>query len=185
MYSAIQKQQMLTTAQEAIEHGLTLGTRLKPDHKPYHPELLAPAATFITLKIDGLLRGCIGSVHKREPLIDNIAYNAHSAAFNDPRFGPVDIDELTLLSIEISILSDCESLIFSSEQELIQQLRPGIDGLLIKEGEYSGTFLPTVWQQLNNAEDFTRELKIKAGLSQDYWSDSLSAERYHVHSFSN
>ncbi len=175
---------MLTTAHDSIQHGLNLGTRIELDQHTYGPDLLEHRASFVTLKIEGLLRGCIGSLKAQEPLINNIAYNAHSAAFHDPRFDSLEHDELALLKTEISILSATEALQFSSEQELLELIRPGIDGLIIKENNHCGTFLPAVWDQLPNADDFLRHLKNKADLTEDYWSNTLTIERYTVDSFS-
>ena len=184
MYTAIQRQQMLVTAHEAIEHGLNLGTRIELDHRQFSPQLLQQRACFVTLKIDDLLRGCIGSLIASEPLIDNIAYNAFSAAFHDPRFDALEHFELPLLETEISILSDSETIICDSEQQLLERLRPDTDGLILRENELCGTFLPRVWQQLPDPQDFVRQLKSKIGLAEDYWSATLTAERYTVQSYS-
>ncbi len=180
MFSAIERQQLFAVVQESILHGLNLTTRIELDPKAFAPALSEPRACFVTLKLDGLLRGCIGSVYAKEPLIDNLAYNAHSAAFEDPRFLPINLDEFPLLDIEISLLSEPEALNFQSEQDLLEQLRPGIDGLILTEGDNSATFLPTVWGQIADQNRFIYELKIKAGFSKDYWSDTIKAERYTV-----
>ncbi|ARN75999.1 AmmeMemoRadiSam system protein A [Oceanicoccus sagamiensis] len=180
MLSAIERQQLFSIVQESILHGLNLTTRIELDHQQYAPSLFAHRASFVTLKLDGLLRGCIGSVYATEPLIDNLAYNAHSAAFDDPRFLPVNQDEFPLLDIEFSILSEPETIDCRSEQDLLEQLRPGIDGLILTEGEHCATFLPTVWGQISDNSRFVYELKLKAGLEGDYWSDTLKAERYTV-----
>lgn len=182
MYTAIRRQMMLSTARESIENGLYLGARIELDTSDTAEELLEHRATFITLKIDQHLRGCIGTLVAREPLIENIAYNAHSAAFHDPRFSPVCDSELKQLTIEVSILSETQAIEFFSQEDLLQQLRPGVDGLLLREGEYSGTFLPTVWEQIPEPDDFFWHLKNKAGLPEDYWSDTLTVERYTVES---
>jgi AmmeMemoRadiSam system protein A len=185
MYTAIQRQQMLSIAYDSIQHGLNLGTRIVLDLKKYSRDLQEHRACFVTLEIDELLRGCIGSLIAREPLVENIAYNAHSAAFHDPRFEPLQHDELPLLKISIAILSDSVPIAFSSEQELLEQIHPNIDGLILREGALCSTFLPAVWQQLPDPKDFLRHLKTKAGLDENYWSDSIRAERYRVVSISN
>ena len=184
MYTAIQRQQMLATAHDAIRHGLEMGTRIVLNHQHFGRELMQQRTCFVTLKIDDLLRGCIGSLTPSEPLIDNIAYNAYSAAFHDPRFDPLAPYELPLLETEISVLSDSQTIEFSSEQELLEQLRPHADGVILREHDLCGTFLPTVWQQLPQPEDFLRHLKSKVGLDEDYWSTTLTVERYTVESYS-
>lgn len=185
MYSAIEKQQMLTAARESIRHGLNFGTRIEIDPSKYSPELQQTRACFITLKIDELLRGCIGNIEPRESLIESVSHNAHSAAFHDPRFGALRADEFPLLKIEISVLSELEPIRFESEQDLIQQLVPGKDGLVISTGHHSATFLPSVWQQLPQPERFLQHLKEKAGLQTSDWPDDLSAERFYTSTVSS
>lgn len=184
MYSDTERQQLLATADAAIRLGPEHHTA-PSNHQTLSKKLLLHRACFVTLRYHDALRGCIGSLTATEPLIDNVAHNAHSAAFNDTRFEPVNAEELEGLTIHISILSETQAIEFSSEQELLLQLRPGIDGLLLSDGHYRGTFLPSVWKQLPAPDDFFRQLKIKAGLVEDYWSDSLKIERYTVESISN
>ena len=155
-----QKNQLLELAQATILHGL------------------------VTLERRGQLRGCIGMLEAVRPLVRDIAENAFAAAFRDPRFPPLTIDELADLELHISILSPAEAVHFKSEQDLIEQLKPGIDGLILREGYRRGTFLPSVWEQLPDASQFLRHLKQKAGLPADYWSDSLKIFRYSTEMFS-
>ncbi len=178
MYSAIQRQQMLATVYDVIHHELTMGTRLELEADNYSEILRQHKATFVTLLMDGLLRGCIGSLVAREALILSIARNARNAAFHDPRFVAISLDELPLIDIEISILSECESIPCNSNQDLVDQLRPGVDGLIISDGDQSATFLPSVWENLADPEQFISELKVKAGMEPDHWSSELTAERY-------
>ncbi len=185
MYTAIERQQMLATTHDAIQHGLNLGTQIVLEHRKFGPSLLEYKASFVTLRIDDLLRGCIGSLTPSDPLIEDIACNAYNAAFNDPRFNSLEPFELALLDTEISILSDTEKLEFSSEQQLLDLIEVNTDGLILRENTLCSTFLPVVWQQLPNPEDFLRQLKSKAGLDEDYWSTTLTVERYTVESYSN
>lgn len=178
MFSAIERQQLLTAARESIRHGLNFGTRIDVDPSRYSPELRRELASFVTLKIDDLLRGCIGNIAPRETLVESVSHNAHSAAFHDPRFGMLHADEFPLLKIEISVLSELEPIDFASEQELIDQLRPGVDGLVITTGSKSATFLPAVWQQLPASRDFLEHLKEKAGLPPGAWPADLEAQRF-------
>ena len=141
-------------------------------------ELKEERATFVTLTIDGNLRGCIGMLEACRPLAEDVAENAVSAAFHDPRFPPLCADEFENLEIHISVLSSPEEMIFSSEEDLLRQIRPGIDGLILQEGFQKGTFLPSVWEELPETEMFFEHLKLKAGLPAGYGSDTLRVFRY-------
>ncbi|HDL77837.1 MAG TPA: AmmeMemoRadiSam system protein A, partial [Lentisphaerae bacterium] len=100
----------------------------------------------------------------------------------DPRFPPLTASELPELDLHISILSPLQPMSFSSETELLRQLRPGVDGILLADGVHQGTFLPSVWESLPDPELFLKHLKMKAGLPPDYWSDTIRAWRYTVES---
>lgn len=173
---------MLSTARESIRHGLHFGSRPSPDHGSVDSTLLKTAASFVTLMINRELRGCIGSLSAREPLIDDISYNAYSAAFKDSRFTPTSENDIENLTIHIAVLSASEPVKFHSEENLIQQLRPNIDGIVLCDGIYQATFLPAVWAQLRKPRDFIEHLKLKAGLSKDHWSHTITIERYTVDS---
>ena len=149
----------------------------------YSADLQQQRATFVTLNIDDQLRGCIGTLEAHQPLVIDVAHNARAAAFQDPRFGPLSKPEFDRLQIHISILGIPEPMNFSSEQDLIQQLRPGIDGLILTAAGRRGTFLPSVWESLATAEEFFSHLKLKAGLPTSYWSDDVKVERYTTESF--
>lgn len=175
-----QQQKLLILAKNSIQHGLATGKPLTVDRADFPAELTVPRATFVTLEKHGQLRGCIGMLTAVRPLVEDIAENAFSAAFNDPRFPPLTADELDELDIHLSILTPAEPMEFSSEQDLLSQLQPNVDGLILQEGFRRGTFLPSVWEQLPEPEQFLRHLKQKAGLPPDYWSDSIKVSRYHA-----
>jgi len=147
-------------------------------------ELLEERATFVTLTLNGQLRGCIGMLEACRPLAEDVAENAVSAAFRDPRFPPLSRDEFEDLKISISVLSPPEEMTFSSEEDLKEKIRPGIDGLILQEGFQKGTFLPSVWEELPETELFFEHLKLKAGLPAGYWSDTLRVFRYTADYFS-
>jgi AmmeMemoRadiSam system protein A len=128
--------------------------------------------------LDRQLRGCIGSLEAYRPLARDIAENAYAAAFLDPRFPPVTVDELQCIQLHLSILSRPETLIFESEEDLKRQLRQGVDGLILEAGARRATFLPTVWEDLTDKSEFLRRLKLKAGLPANYWSDTIRFSRY-------
>ena len=141
-------------------------------------ELKQKRATFVTLTLGGALRGCIGMLEACRPLAEDVAANACAAAFEDPRFEPLSKEEFENLEIHISVLSPPEEMKFSSEADLLEQIRPGVDGLILQEGGRRGTFLPSVWEDLPGAELFLMHLKMKAGLPNTYWSDTLRVSRY-------
>jgi uncharacterized protein len=176
--SKAHQQLLLELAKASVQHGLQTGKPLKIALSDYPVELHTRRATFVTLHINHDLRGCIGMLEAIRPLAEDIAENAFAAAFKDPRFPPLSAQEFKGLQIHMSILTNPEPIAFSSELDLISQLQPGIDGLILQEGYRRGTFLPSVWESLPKPEQFLRHLKQKAGLPPDYWSDSIRVSRY-------
>lgn len=183
MFSSTQREQLLQIAQQSIASGLAHGGPLSVALNDYDTELQQQRACFVTLHENGQLRGCIGSLEANRPLVEDVAENAYAAAFRDPRFNPVQKSEFDLLKISISVLTPSSAMQFDSEQDLIAQIRPGEDGLILQDGFHKGTFLPSVWEQLPTVEEFLQHLKIKAGLTADYWSDSIQVSRYQAESF--
>lgn len=179
-----QREQLLDIACRSIAHGLASGEALEVDPAALDATLIHDGASFVTLHLNGQLRGCIGSLEAHRPLAIDVAENAWAAAFRDPRFAPLARHEQDALDIEISVLGKPERLAFDSEQDLIEQIRPGIDGLILKKGARRGTFLPSVWKSLPEAATFLQQLKLKAGLPVDYWSDDIEIWRYTTESFS-
>ena len=181
-YNAAERELLLQAARRAIAEGVA-GRRYRPTTTEFPPTLCQPRATFVTLETAGELRGCIGSLEPRRPLIEDVIENAYAAAFHDPRFPPLTAAELDRLAVRLSVLSERTPLHFSSEDELLAQLRPGIDGLVLTDGHRRGTFLPVVWQSLPDRCEFWAQLKCKAGLSESHWSPTLRVERYTTESF--
>ncbi len=177
-----QETSLLALARRAIESGLPGGTDDSPSLDGASEALRRTAATFVPLRKHGELRGCIGSLESDRPLIESVWANARGAAFRDPRFSPVEARELEAIRIEISLLGPLVRLDFDTEADLLGQLRPGIDGLLIEDGGKRATFLPAVWGSLSDPLQFLSELRSKAGLPADHWSPSLVAWRYTTHS---
>ncbi len=169
---------LLQIAQQSIQYGLVYDQVLTVKPLDYSEPLREKRATFVTLTIYNQLRGCIGTLTAYRPLVSDVAYHAYAAAFSDPRFPKLQHEELLQLAIHISILSPPVALSFKSEEDLLRQLHPGVDGLIISEGGHQGTFLPSVWESLSNPRDFLCHLKQKAGLAPHYWSDTLKVERY-------
>jgi AmmeMemoRadiSam system protein B/AmmeMemoRadiSam system protein A len=170
---------LLAQARMAIARRLKLPAATAP-HAPF---LDAPGASFVTLKIERTLRGCIGSLQAHRPLGEDVRANAQAAAFDDPRFPPLAVHEYASLEIEVSLLSPSTPIVVGSEAQLHAQLRPGIDGVTLQWGHRRGTFLPQVWESLPDPRDFVAQLKRKAGLPLDFWSSELAISRYTVEKF--
>lgn len=140
--------------------------------------------TFVTLTIDGCLRGCIGHIIPKESLIEGIRVNAINAAFRDPRFSRLSKKEWKRIKIEVSILTDPKHLPYSGADDLLSKLRPNVDGVIIKKGFNQATFLPQVWEQLPNKTEFLTHLCLKAGLDADAWKkEELEVSTYQVQAF--
>ena len=163
---------VLNICKKSIEHN---GKYSPENYAPIFDEL---GACFVTLEMDGLLRGCIGSIVAYEPLLDNLIKNAYNSAFSDPRFPPVSEEEFLKIELKVSILSSPVKINFKDENDLLNQIVPFVDGLIIKDGRYQAVYLPSVWEQLPDKKDFLDSLKQKAGLSRSYFSETFEAFRF-------
>jgi len=160
----------------------SFGAAIQPvDNEPWLTEI---GACFVTLRRGAELRGCIGTILPYRPLIEDVRGNARAAATRDPRFPPLSRQELDLTCIQVSLLSPLQSMDFDSEADLLRQLRPGVDGLVLECGHHRGTFLPAVWKDLPNPTKFLDQLKRKAGLAADFWSPEVEVRRYSTESWS-
>lgn len=173
-----EKSVLLQTARGSILHGLQKHRALPVPSENYTHALQQIRATFVTLHLHQQLRGCIGTLEAHQPLITDVAEHAYAAAFEDPRFPPVKQQELPQLDIHLSILTPAMPMRFTSEADLLQQLQPGVDGLILQAGQHRGTFLPSVWDQLPKPEDFLNHLKQKAGLPASFWNRDIKVSRY-------
>ncbi|KAA3627451.1 MAG: AmmeMemoRadiSam system protein B [Proteobacteria bacterium] len=176
------RKRLLGVARDSIEHGFS-DLALAIDPTAWPRACGRHTATFVTLESSGVLRGCIGSLAAEEPLVASVANNAARAAFNDPRFPPLTRREFDEIDICISVLSPPVPMRFDSQEALLEQLRPGEDGLILSWGRHRGTFLPSVWRLTDSPGRFLAHLKRKAGLSEDFWSDDIRIERYTTESF--
>ena len=151
---------------------------------PDDPAFLNLGGIFVTLKKAGALRGCIGNIEPVRSIKDGVAANVVSAAFHDSRFAPLSRKELDRVHISISILTEPKPLVYHDVEELCTNLRKGVDGVILRCGHGSATFLPQVWEQLPDAELFLSHLSIKAGLSKDAWkNENVDISTYQVQSF--
>lgn len=173
---------LLDLARRSIETGLAEHRPLAVDPEDFPLPLRQQRASFVTLNREGRLRGCIGALEARMPLVRDVVQHAYGAAFQDPRFQPVQAYELADLDIHISILTPNQPLAFHDEEDLLRQLRPGIDGLIIARGPRRATFLPAVWDSLPDPRQFLAHLKLKAGIS-DTDPSPLVAWRYTTENF--
>lgn len=177
-FSLTERKVLLDLVDISINYGLKHRRLVQIDASVYSKQLQENGAVFVTLELDGNLRGCIGSLEAYQPLAQDVTQNAYSAAFRDPRFAPVSAEEYLYVTKHISVLSKPEPLLFSSEEDLLHKIRPNVDGLILIDTGLRGTFLPAVWESLPNPHEFLRHLKMKAGLAPDYWSDTIKIERY-------
>jgi AmmeMemoRadiSam system protein A len=161
-------------------HSLAEAFRLGPARRFDEPWLREPGATFVTLRLRGDLRGCVGSIRAYRPLGEDVHANARAAAFGDSRFLPLPAAELSVVTLEVSLLSAPEPLPARREEEALAVLRPGVDGLILELDEHRATFLPQVWEQLPDRREFLAHLKRKAGLAPAFWSVDVRLWRYTV-----
>jgi AmmeMemoRadiSam system protein A len=182
--SPTERRVLLGLAYKSIECGLQTGSAFKPDAKEYPPQLLLTRASFVTLKLDEKLRGCIGTLEAHARLANSVAENAYAAAFRDPRFPGLTTAEFGSVTIELSVLGPLQVIQYHSEADLLTQIRAGRDGWVLQENHARGTFLPSVRDALPDAQQYLKQLKMKAGLTADYWSDNMKVWRYSTESFS-
>ena len=176
--STTQGETLLRVARDSISSGLSTGKALSVRAPDFEPQLREVRASFVTLTIEGRLRGCIGALEAKLPLVEDVAERAFAAAFQDPRFPLLKENEFPKLAIHISILTPNEPMRFKDEADLLSQLRPGMDGLIIAKGQHRATFLPSVWESLPDPAQFLTHLKHKAGITDGSSSEPLQAWRY-------
>jgi hypothetical protein len=175
---------LLTLARKSLLCAATNGAH--PDFNPadVSPNLSKTRACFVTLTENGALRGCIGHILPQEPLYQAVMDNTQNAARRDPRFPPVQADEVDKIKIEVSVLTEPQTLPFASPEELLSKLKPYEDGVLLKIGSHGATFLPQVWAQIPEKADFLNQLSLKAGCAPSAWrGGDTSVSIYHVESF--
>jgi AmmeMemoRadiSam system protein A len=161
---------------------------LKSTASLQRPDTLSPAVfenrgCFVTLHRNQELRGCIGTIEPEQALIDNVSENAANAAFRDPRFSPLTLDELASIDIEISVLSQPVALTFKDGEDLKRQLKPGIHGVILSRDWHRSTFLPQVWEQLPGKEMFLRQLCMKGGMGGDCWKSTATRVEVYTASY--
>lgn len=174
----------LRTARQALLSRQNRGKEPAVNLATFSPVMHSLGASFVTLTLEGKLRGCIGSLEARHPLIEDIVANAIKAGFNDPRFEPVNRNDIMMSRLEIAVLSRPQPLEFEEEAEIYEQIVPGRDGMIFEDGPHRGTFLPKVWDHFEAPQEFVRALKRKAGVSEEHWSKNVKVSRFTTETFS-
>lgn len=166
-------------SKKSIMSGLEKKKLPQPEDFPNLPSVFdEKVACFVTLEKSGKLRGCIGSIIAHQPLILDLIKNSHNSAFKDPRFMPLKMDEFDNLAISISLLSSPEKMDFKDEEDLLNQIIPFVDGLIITDSGHQAVYLPSVWDELPEKELFLNSLKIKAGLPPKHFSKTFEAYKF-------
>lgn len=174
----VEAELLLDIADEAVVAGLAGRPPLTPDPADLPEVLRTPVGSFVTLTVLGELHGCIGSIEGFEPLGVSVARHAWAAAFSDPRFPPLRRNDYEHLAIEVSILSRLTKIPVGSRRELLAELRPGVDGLVIGADWRRAVFLPAVWDTLPDPDEFLDALYLKAGLVPGSWPGRMRAFRF-------
>ncbi len=179
-----EKQTLLRLAREALRQGIS-GRGVPAIHmEALTPTLRADGASFVTLTIGGQLRGCIGALEPYQPLAADVCEHAVAAALEDPRFPPVSPKELDSIEIEISRLTFPKDLVYSDADDLLSQLRPHTDGVIVRDGFRRATFLPQVWDKIPDKAEFMDNLCYKMGEPPETWRRKhLDVQLYQVEEF--
>ncbi|MGD9970320.1 MAG: AmmeMemoRadiSam system protein A [Sulfuricurvum sp.] len=171
-------------AKDAIRAAFEQTVLDKDHYTAKNPRLEDQGAAFVTLTEQGRLRGCIGSIIAHRSLYDDIVHNARSAAFRDPRFLPLAREEFQHVDVEVSLLTPPQEVLYADRHELEHLVRPGIDGVILKLNGYQATFLPQVWEELNDFDSFFSHLGIKAGIGNNPLDHHPQIFTYQVEKFS-
>jgi AmmeMemoRadiSam system protein A len=163
------KRFLLSLARRTIENYLNHLPIPKIDLKQTSELLREEGASFVTLTYKNYLRGCVGALEPYQSLVEDVREHAMAAAFQDYRFPPVQLDELSDITIEISRLTRPSKLNYKDPEELLTLLRPGIDGVVLRDGVRRATFLPQVWEKIPHTEEFLDQLCMKMGALPDLW----------------
>ncbi|MDR3273808.1 MAG: AmmeMemoRadiSam system protein B [Puniceicoccales bacterium] len=167
---------IISICRKSIETALKRVNNFMPANVPEVLKQLG--ASFVTLEIDGNLRGCIGSIHAYQPLIADLIQNARNAAFGDTRFPPLTAEEFKKITINVSLLSHPQKIKFENEGGLLDAIVPNVDGVIIRDGIFQAVYLPCVWEQLPDKKEFLMSLKLKAGLPRNHFSKTFEAFKF-------
>ncbi len=175
---------LLKVARQALENAVRGEPLEKLNLDALPPALAKPGASFVTLTIEGRLRGCIGTLEAYQPLAKDVQEHAVAAALKDYRFPIVKPAELQLIKVEVSVLTPPTPLAYADPQDLLSKLRPHVDGVILQQGRKKATFLPQVWEKLPDPADFLSHLCLKMGAPGDLWRNKpLDVLIYQVQDF--
>jgi len=184
MYTLGEQRWLLSLARQSIGHYLKTGKKIEEKNDFFPESFLEKRGVFVTLTIEKELRGCIGNIEPIMPLYKAVMVNALKSAFDDPRFPPLALYELPITELEVSVLSKPMPLEYIGADDLLNKLKPGIDGVIIQKGFFKSTFLPQVWEQIKNPEDFLSHLCAKAGLNPYEWKKGdINIQTYKAEAF--
>lgn len=178
-----EQHQLKDIAAAAIEFGLQHDRPPRPDISHLPPLLRETGACFVTIYKQGELRGCIGTLIAHRTLADDANDNGFAAAFNDPRFEPMKPTEWTHCQLHLSVIGEPQPVFVKNQQDLLNKLTPGVDGVILSSGNKQATFLPQVWEQLPDKQQFIDQLKQKAGLPPNEWPVNMQVQLYQTQSF--
>lgn len=164
-----EKKILLHIARMALESGVRRQPLPSLEDENITPVLHAEGASFVTLTMNGNLRGCIGALEPYQPLVDDVREHAVAAALEDYRFPPVQENELANIKIEVSRLTRPVQLDYSDADDLLEKIHPGVDGVILRDGFRRATFLPQVWEKIPGPVEFLENLCYKMGASPDTW----------------
>ena len=179
----IEAEELLDLAEGSVVTALAGGVAEPPPPIGLSPALRSRRGAFVTLTVAGELNGCIGRVAGDEPLAHAVVRLARAAAFDDPRLPPLRADDLAALTIEVSVLSALTPLEVDDRAALASALRPARDGVVVASGRAQGLFLPAVWRQLPDPDDFLDALWVKAGWPPGWWPHDLRVRRFTTEQF--
>lgn len=178
-----EQHQLKDIAAAAIEFGLQYDRPPQPDISHLPAALRETGACFVSIHKQGQLRGCIGTLIAYRPLAEDANDNGFAAAFNDSRFAPLTPTEWTHCELHLAVLGEPQPVFVKDQQDLLNKLTPGVDGVILSSGSKRATFLPQVWDQLPDKQQFIAHLKQKAGLAIDEWPVNLQVQLYQTQSF--
>ena len=171
---------LMKIAHISLEEALLYGKHYSPSRKDYDNTLFDKGASFVTLTRAGKLLGCIGSVFAHQSIARDVADNTYAAALEDKRFNPLTADDLAQTEITISLLTGYERIRYQDEADLIRQIEAGKDGIVLRSGDRQALFLPSVWKELPDKQEFLNNLKLKAGMTPSYWSNKIKVYRFYT-----
>jgi AmmeMemoRadiSam system protein A len=179
-----EKKTLLIMARNAMEAAVRRQPRPALNPAWMTPTLQADGASFVTLTVRGALRGCIGALEPYQPLVEDVGEHAAAAALEDYRFPPVGEAELKEIAVEVSRLTLPTVLDYATPEDLLARLRPGIDGVILRDGMRRATFLPQVWEKIPDKAEFLANLCYKMGVAADTWQRKhLEVLTYEVEEF--